>query len=193
VGGPAQTTTAADFLARLAEGEAARDRRLLATASGVVTADFVTIRFVADADCSAVVLMLDSRGRLGRRYPSPPGATIFGEVANAFADGSVHVLPRPIAVARDPYAVSMHPGFDVPSDLAVGVVWFVTALRRQPVDGALLAELDAHLADWRGAQVGAVAADPAQRDAAAERDLGPAVAWLSARGFVVTISTVVRP
>jgi hypothetical protein len=190
--GGAPATTAADFLQRLGEREHLREQQALQSPAGPVAADFVTIRFVAGAACSAVVLMLDSRGQLVRRYPPSPG-TVFAASPNAFAAGAVHALPRPVAVARDHFAVSMHPGFDVPSDLPVPVVWFVTGLRRQQVDDRLLAELDAQLSGWRGARIGAVAADSAQREQAAGRDLGPAVAWLESRGFVVTISTVVRP
>src|SRR5262249_39979935 len=104
------SATVADFLQRVDERE--REREQLARHAPVptVAAEFVTVRFVADFDCSALVLMLAADGRLVRRYPAPPGAAVFGEVADTFAAGTVHTLPRPVVIARDSFAVSMDPG-----------------------------------------------------------------------------------
>jgi len=170
--------TVAEYLQKIAAAESARDAELFAKPTPQVTAEFLTLRFRPQADCSAVVVELDSTGQLRRRFPGKNG--LFGEAENRFAKERIHVLPRPVAVAAGAQRnrISTHPGFDVPSDLRVPRTWLLLGLRAERVDAELLAALDA-------LTKASTKVEGLDDDAQADTALAPVVAWLQAQGFAL--------
>lgn len=175
---------AADFLAAAGERERARGDAALAQPAQAVDDGLFTLRVQVDRACSVLVLQLDLDGRWWRRFPSPPSTPLFGEVDSRLLSG-VHTLPRSVAIANTAGGVSLHPGFDVPSDQPVARTWLLVALREEPFDAALLAELDGVLAGDRAPFASGVHANTnvGELDTwAVTRQIGIG-GWLAARGF----------
>lgn len=184
---------AADFLAAAAVRELQRGDEALQGPHQPVADGLFTLRVQVDRACSALVLQLDLDGRWWRRFPSPPSSPVFAEVAPRLAPG-VHTLPRPVAVANATGGVSLHPGFDVPSDQPVARTWLLVALREEPFDADLLAALDGVLAGDRVPFVGGVQANTSatELDAwAVTRQIGLG-GWLAGRGFGAQLVVVGR-
>ena len=161
--------TAGEFLAGIAPLEAARSEAAFAAPTVPVRGDFVTLRVRPQQECSLVVLRLDGGGGWERVFPAPEAG--FGEVTNRFAPGRIHVVPRPVLVANAIDGVSLHAGFDVPSDRA-GIAWFVVAVGTQPIAATTLAAIDrAVVAGATGAeeQAGFAAATPTELAPLGER------------------------
>ncbi|MEO6596752.1 MAG: hypothetical protein ABIP94_18550 [Planctomycetota bacterium] len=83
-------------------------------------------------------------------------------------------------------ALSLHPGFDVPSDLPSRQLWLVLALHERSIDAAVLDELDRRL----GGDVNPLASPASPAPAATavveawvERRSRGVLEWLAARGF----------
>jgi hypothetical protein len=125
------------------------------------------------------VLRLDSVGNWVRVYPAP--TPVFGEMENRFEPGAIHTLPRPVVLPNAIGGVSFHPGFDVPSDLASRVVWFLAAVREPTIDAGALAEIDALLGAVDGGVFVGVA--PADLPALAERTIARFCEQLGTLGF----------
>ena len=175
---------AADFLAAAAAREQQRTDEALLQPQQPVADGLFTLRLQVDRACSALVLQLDLDGRWWRRFPSPPSAPVFAEIDPRLAPG-IHTLPRAVAVANATGGVSLHPGFDVPSDQPVARTWLLVALREEAFDAALLAELDAVLAGDRAPFAGGVQAKTKVGELdtwAVTRQIGIA-GWLAAHGF----------
>lgn len=175
---------AADFLAAAAVREVQRGDEAFLQPQQPVADGLFTLRVQVDRACSALVLQLDVDGRWWRRFPSPSSAPLFAEVEPRLAPG-VHTLPRPVAVANATGGVSLHPGFDVPSDQPVARTWLLVALREEPFDAALLAELDGVLAGDRVSFEGGVQANTSATELdswAVTRQVGIG-GWLATRGF----------
>jgi hypothetical protein len=189
--------TVGEFLRVVDAAEQARTTRSLHDSARSVEARFVTLRFRSAHDCSAVVLQLDTAGTLRRRFPSPAGVFVFGESPNRFAGGVPHVLPRPVIIANPnrPDRVAMHPGFDVPSDLAAPRIWLLLALRTARVDDALLAEIDAMLeSSAKSIDHHGLASDSAaERDRAVDASLRRVEEWLRDRGFELARASAAAP
>ncbi len=176
--------TVEEFLRVVEDAERKRAEESLRAATNRATGRFVTLRFLAESDCSAVVIQLDTTGTLRRRFPAPEGVFVFGEADNRFAAGKTHVLPRPVVIANPhrPDRVAAHPGFDVPSDLDDPRIWLMLCVRDEPVTDALLAEIDAKLATSPDGEF-----EPtAERIDAARASLSE---WLAERGFSVGTAT----
>lgn len=166
-GTTARVLPAPAFLEQLTAAEAQRDPSRFAAPQEPIDGGFVTLRFSAAVECSAVVI-LQRDGRLQRVYPGTDGAFVFGMAQNRFGPGSVHVLPRPVLVANAIGGLNQHPGFDLgPAD--AGSRTLVLALRAEAVDGDLLTALDARLAGG---------------------DLPALRVWLTQQGFVVRQTVV---
>ncbi len=162
--------SAAEFERVVREAEARRSRTAFASPAAVLSlpdAVAVTLRFRTDAEpCSAIVVSRSVDGRWRRRYPAPPGELVFAEVANRFAPGVTHTLPRPVVLRNPNFAdrVHAHAGFGLVT--AEGPTRaFVLALRRDAVTDDVLADLDALLAR-----------SPGEDEVAA---------WLRERGFAL--------
>lgn len=184
---------AADFLAAAAVRELQRGGEAFQEPQQPIVDGLFTLRVQVDRACSALVLQLDLDGRWWRRFPSPPSSPVFAEVAPRLVPG-VHTLPRPVVVANATGGVSLHPGFDVPSDQPFARTWLLVALREEPFDAALLAELDGVLAEDRVPFAGGVQADTSgtELDAwAVTRQIGLG-GWLAARGFGAQLVVVGR-
>ena len=181
-GATGPTMAVADFLLAAAAREQQRSDDALASTPGRVASAFFTLRFRVDRDCSALALQLDAAGGLHRRYPARPDVRPFGEVDNRFAAGRIHVLPRPIAVANTLGSVSLHAGFDVPSDVPLRRTWLLLAVRSEPIGQALLDDVDGLVARAMPA-IEPTALSPAEQEAAVDRRLQPVLGWLHERGF----------
>jgi hypothetical protein len=176
------TVAVADFLAAAAAREQERSDDALAKAPGRVASGFFTLRFRVDRDCSGLVLQLDAAGGLHRRYPARPDVRPYGEVDNRFAAGRIHVLPRPVAVANNLGSVSLHPGFDVPSDVPLRRTWLLFAVRSEPIEPSLLDDVDGLVARALPA-IEPTALSPTEQEAVVDRRLQPVLGWLHERGF----------
>lgn len=184
---------AADFLAAAGERERARGDEALQQPQEPLADGLFTLRVQVDRACSALVLQLDLDGRWWRRFPSPPSAPLFAEVEPRLLPG-VHTLPRPVAVANATGGVSLHPGFDVPSDQPVARTWLLVVLREEPFDPALLLELDGVLAGDRVPFAGGVQANTSATELdswAVTRQIAIGE-WLAARGFGAQLVVVGR-
>lgn len=182
---------AADFLAAAGARELLRGDEALQGPQEPLADGLFTLRVQVDRACSALVLQLDLDGRWWRRFPSPPSAPLFAEVEPRLLPG-VHTLPRPVAVANATGGVSLHPGFDVPSDQPVARTWLLVVVREEPFDAALLAELDGVLAGDRAPFAGGVQANTSVTELdswAVTRQIGIG-GWLAARGFGVQLVVV---
>ncbi len=169
------------FLAVVADREAMRSREALAAPQAPLGEGAFTLRVDVERQCHVLVLQLDVGGRWSRRFPARADAVVFGEATNPLSPG-IHTLPRPVVLANAVGTLSLHPGFDVPSDQALPQTWLLLAALDRPIEPALIDQLDA-----------AAAADPESIPAAAtsaadiaawvERRSLRIGEWLAARGF----------